>query len=199
MARVAVTIDGTGGVREAHLQALREAGLEPVLVSDAIGDCQAVYLPGTDYVPSLPGEDPVAGAKAAGLPWDPVKVHNDLAVLREANERDLPVLGVCGGMQAMVVLAGGTLRNAEGHQDIDEGVEVTLAEGSLARSVFGDRTAANSFHRQVVDRPPDRLRVTGWAEDGVVEVVEGGLWLGVQWHPERLGDVRPYEALAARL
>ncbi len=62
MARVAVTLDGTGGVREAHLYALRRAGLEPVLVGDTIGDCRAVYLPGTDYVPSLPGEDPVAGA-----------------------------------------------------------------------------------------------------------------------------------------
>ena len=199
MARVAVTLDGTGGVREAHLQALREAGLEPVLVSDAIGDCRAVYLPGTDYVPSLPGEDPVAGARAAGLPWDPVKVHNDLAVLKEARQRSLPVLGVCGGMQAMVVLEGGTLRAAEGHQDVEEGVEVVLEPGSVAASVFGARTAANSFHRQVVDRPPERLRVTGWAEDGVVEVVEGSLWLGLQWHPERLGDLRPYEALAARL
>ena len=199
MARVAVTKDGTGGVREAHLVALRQAGLEPVLVDDAIGDCPAVYLPGTDYVPSLPGEDPVAGAAAAGLPWDPVKVHNDLAVLREAEARALPVLGVCGGMQAMVVLAGGTLRNAEGHAEIDEGVEVELAHGSLAASVFGERTPANSFHRQVVGEV-GTLTASGWS-DGVVEAVEvpGVFWLGVQWHPERLGDLRPYEALAAQL
>lgn len=198
MARVAVTVDGTGGAREAHLDALRQAGLEPVLVGDEVGDCTAVYLPGTDYVPSLPGEDPRREAAAAGLPWDPVKVHNDLAVLKEAKARDLPVLGVCGGMQAMVVLDGGTLRSAEGHQDIEQGVDVELAEGSRAASIFGQRTGANSFHRQVVDRPPTTLRVTGWS-DGVVEVVENDLWLGVQWHPERLGDLRPYEALAAQL
>jgi putative glutamine amidotransferase len=195
--RVAVTRDGAGGARPAHLDALRAAGLEPVLVDDAVGDCVAVYLPGTDYVPSLPGEDPVAGAAAAGLPWDPVKVHNDLAVLREAAARDLPVLGVCGGMQAMVVFDGGTLRNAEGHQDLDEGVEVVFEPGSLASSVFGERAAANSFHRQVVATIGAALRATGWS-DGVVEAVEGDRRLGVQWHPERLNDLRPYRWLAAQ-
>jgi putative glutamine amidotransferase len=196
--RVAVTLDGRGEVRPAHLDALRAAGLEPVLAGDAIGDCVAVYLPGTDYVPSSPDEDAEAEASRAGLPWDPVKVHNDLAVLGEARERALPVLGVCGGMQAMVVLDGGTLRAAEGHQDLEGGVEVTTAEGSRAREVFGPRTAANSFHRQVVDAPPETLAVSGWSE-GVAEVVEGGRWLGVQWHPERLGDLRPYRWLAAQL
>ena len=196
MARVAVTVDGTGGVREAHLEALRAAGLEPKLVSDQIGACEAVYLPGTDYVPSLPSEDPVAGAKAAGLPWDPVKVHNDLAVIAQARERRLPLLGVCGGMQAMVVFDGGTLRNAEGHADIESDVEVECAPGSLAAEVFGERTAANSFHRQVVAEV-GRLTASGWS-GGVVEVVEDERWLGVQWHPERLGDLRPYRWLAAQ-
>ena len=62
----------------------------------------------------------------------------------------------------------------------------------------GPRTAAYSFHRQVVDAPPETLAVSGWSE-GVAEVVEGGRWLGVQWHPERLGDLRPYRWLAAQL
>ena len=51
-----------------------------------------------------------AGAEAAGLPWDAWKVRADLAVIALAWERRLPLLGVCGGMQAMVVFAGGTLR-----------------------------------------------------------------------------------------
>ena len=200
MARVAVTVDGTGGVRDAHLDALRAAGLEPVLVGDEIGACAAVYLPGTDYVPSLPGEDPEREAAGVGLPWDPVKVRNDLAVLGEAHERRLPVLGVCGGMQAMVVVDGGTLCGAEGHADIDEGVEVRLRPGSLAASVFGETARANSFHRQVVERLGRSLTASGWSE-GIVEAVEGPgrFWLGVQWHPERLRDLRPYEALAAAL
>lgn len=197
MARVAVTVDGAGGVRESHLDALRAVGLEPVLVGGAVGDRTAVYLPGTDYVPSSPDEDAAAEAARAGLPWDPAKVHNDLAVLREARVRRLPVLGVCGGMQAMVVLDGGTLRVAAGHAGVEEGVVVGLRAGSVAARVFGERTAANSFHTQVVDRPPRTLAVSGWS-DGVVEVVEDDLWLGVQWHPERLGDLRPYEALAAQ-
>jgi gamma-glutamyl-gamma-aminobutyrate hydrolase PuuD len=197
VAHVAVTKDGNGEVREPHLIALRAAGVEPVLVSDTIGDCQAVYLPGTDYVPSLPGEDAEAEAAKVGLPWDPIKVYNDLAVLAEAKTRGLPLLGVCGGMQAMVVFAGGTLRAGEGHAELESGVEVELAPGSLAAHVFGERTAANSFHRQVVD-DIGALTPSGWS-GGVVEAVEGeGFWLGVQWHPERLNDLRPYDALASQ-
>ena len=199
MTRVAVTVDGKGEVRPAHLEALRRAGLDPVLVAENVGDCEAVYLPGTDYVPSQPGEDAEAEAARAGLPWDPVKVRNDLAVIEEAWRRRLPLLGVCGGMQAMVVFDGGTLRNAAGHEEVEDGIEVTFEPGSLAARVFGPRAAANSFHRQVVDRPPRTLSVTGRADDGIVEAGESRdhpFWLGVQWHPERLGDDRPYQRLA---
>lgn len=204
-------------VRERHLRALRGAGLVPVAVAGSASEgeveavldvCVAAYLPGTDYVPSAAGEDEAAsraGAVAAGLPWDPWKVRADLLVLRSAWRRRLPALGICGGMQAMAILGGGTLRPAgdDGHQSVPAEHGVRLEPGSLAARAFAgaEVVEGNSYHRQVLDRPPGGLRVAGRAGDGVVEAVEAPaavhpFWLGLQWHPELLGDGRPFAALA---
>lgn len=204
-------------VRERHLRALREAGLVPVAVAGSASEaelasvldaCGAVYLPGTDYVPGTLEEDEAAsraGATASGLAWDGWKVRADTLVLRAAWRRRMPALGVCGGMQAMAILAGGTLRPAGGdaHRAVAEGHEVRIEPGTLAAWVFGGAgtVAANSYHRQVVDRPPPGLRISGRAPDGHVETLEAPLdehpfWLGLQWHPELLEDGRPFTALA---
>lgn len=199
-------------VRERHLRALRSAGLTPVCVAApeveaVLGVCAAAYLPGTDYVPeTLDEDDGEAGAHRAGMRWDPAKVEADLAVLRLAWERRLPVLGVCGGMQAMAILGGGTLRMASGdaHRSARGEHAVRLVPGSLAANAFGGvgEVAANSFHRQVVERVPDGLRDSGRAvADGAIEALEADraehpFWLGVQWHPELLADPRPFAALA---
>ena len=148
-----------------------------------------------------------AGAEAAGLPWDAWKVRADLAVIALAWERRLPLLGVCGGMQAMVGVrrrdaarraprtrSAGTPTDAEA-----EAAEV--AEGTLAAAVLAGGAAPNSYHRQVVDRVSAPLTASVRAADGVIEAVEAPrdahpFWLGLQWHPELLGDARPFRALA---
>ena len=224
MSLVLVTMSGRPGddlgheVRERHLRSPREAGLSPICVAgsasphevaEVLDVCKAAYLPGTDYVPSSLGESEEAsrrGAAAAELPWDAWKVSADLLVLEGAWHRHLPVLGICGGMQAMAISAGGHLRAAGAdvlhrHRSVEGGEVVTLSAGSLACSVLGEVTEINSFHRQVIARAPPGLRATGVATDGVVEALEAPLeahpfWLGLQWHPELLRDDRPFEALA---
>jgi putative glutamine amidotransferase len=225
MSRVLVTMSGRHGddlgheVRERHLRSLREAGLTPICVAGSasapevsviLDVCDAAYLPGTDYVPSSLGEREEAsrrGAAEAGLPWDPWKVRADLLVLEEAWQRRVPVLGICGGMQAMAVRAGGNLRPTVGteiekHRSVTGGAAVTLAADSLAAATLGEVTETNSFHRQVVEQETPGLDVTGVAADGTVEAVEAPapahpFWLGLQWHPELLGDDRPFRALAS--
>ena len=208
-------------VRERHLAALRRAGLVPVAVAGSasarevatvLDVCGAAYLPGTDFVPSwLSGDDERAAlaAREAGLAWDPWKVRADHLVVAEAWRRRLPLLGVCGGMQAMVALAGGTLGTgspaelAAHASDASDAAEGGVAPGGLAASIFGASVRLNSFHRQVVEcMPASGLAVGVTADDGVVEAVEAPrdvhpFWLGVQWHPELLGDDRPFAALAA--
>ncbi|WP_412542811.1 gamma-glutamyl-gamma-aminobutyrate hydrolase family protein [Longispora sp. K20-0274] len=135
----------------------------------------------------------------------PDRDEGELALLAAAG--DLPVLGVCRGMQLMAVHAGGRLfqhlpdeLGHTGHQP-EPGVfgahPATFAPGSLAESIFGLHGEVNSYHHQGV-ADPGSLTATGWAADGVIEVLEDPdreFYLGVQWHPEELRDGRLFEAL----
>jgi putative glutamine amidotransferase len=129
----------------------------------------------------------------------------ELALTRGALERDLPVLGICRGLQLINVVRGGTLiqhlpdvagvrpqhrRNAGTFVGNEH--EVALVPGSLAASVAGETVHSTlSHHHQAVGRLGDGLIVSGTADDGVIEALEDpslSYCLGVQWHPEADGD-----------
>jgi putative glutamine amidotransferase len=147
---------------------------------------------GSDIDPSTYGAEPHAETNASCLPRDLF----ELALTRRALERDMPVLGVCRGMQMLNVATGGSLV-----QHVDEvalhrstpGVfddhEVELVPDSIAaRATGADRTLVKSHHHQAVDRLGEGLVVSGRAPaDGMVEAVEAPerrFALGVLWHPE---------------
>lgn len=109
------------------------------------------------------------------------------ALLAEAAARTLPVLGVCRGMQMMVVHAGGAVRRVEGH--VGHSHEITVSSPLLGLGA-GVRVV-NSFHRWALhpsDLPAD-LVAAAHAPDGTVEAVRHVTrpLLGVMWHPERAG------------
>ncbi len=139
---------------------------------------------------------------------NPATDSSDEAYLAAAFELGLPVLGICRGVQIINVALGGSLlqdiwgssdvhpaRNAGPHaaanaeEMLSRRHAVNLEAGSLIAELFGSESIeTNSLHHQAVDRLADDLRVTGRAEDGIVEVVEHRHQplLGVQWHPERM-------------
>ncbi|MGN9892818.1 gamma-glutamyl-gamma-aminobutyrate hydrolase family protein [Micromonospora sp. L31] len=137
----------------------------------------------------------------------PDRDAGELALLAGALAADLPVLGICRGLQLLVVAHGGVL-----HQHLPDVVghdrhrpapgrygehPVRFAPGSLAGAVMAGVDRVNSYHHQGV-ADPGRLVATGWADDGVVEAVEDPrrrFLLGVQWHPENEADPRPVTAL----
>ena len=152
---------------------------------------------GADVDPEAYGADP--HPETAG--WVPERDAFEIALARGAMERDLPLLGVCRGMQVMNVARGGTLiqhlPDDVGHEDHrrvmgtfdDADHDVRLADGSLARRVAGEAVhSTKSHHHQGVGRIGDGLEVTGWATiDDLPEAVEDPscrFVLGVQWHPE---------------
>ena len=125
----------------------------------------------------------------------------EVALARRALQRDIPVLGICRGMQVLNVACGGTLHqhlpDLVGHEEHRrvlgsfEGADhdVRLAPGSLAARAAGEELhVTKSHHHQGVDRVGEGLVVTGWAVvDELPEAIEvpgNHFALGVQWHPE---------------
>ena len=151
----------------------------------------------------------------------PERDASEIALARGALEADLPLLGICRGMQLMNVALGGTLLQhlpeALGHHDHrrrlgsfdDADHDVRLEPGSLAARAAGeDLHATKSHHHQGIDRLGEGAVVTGWSTlDGLpeaIEVPEARFALGVQWHPEvdersRLMAALVEEARARRL
>ncbi|HEX8122174.1 MAG TPA: gamma-glutamyl-gamma-aminobutyrate hydrolase family protein [Solirubrobacteraceae bacterium] len=150
---------------------------------------------GVDVGPGAYGAEPHAATDQCNAERDAF----ELALASRALERDIPVLGICRGMQVMNVAAGGTLHqhlpDLLGHEEHRRRLgtfgdhDVQLAEGSLAARAAGEHLhATKSHHHQGVDDLGEGFVVTGWsAIDELPEAIERpGLRyaLGVQWHPE---------------
>jgi putative glutamine amidotransferase len=213
-----------------YLAVLDRIGLTPVLVSPAhaVDDVASlvrlgaglVLSGGEDVEPSRYGEEP---SPALGE-TNPARDEMEWRALEAALERDMPVLGICRGMQLLNVYFGGTLyqdlpselgadiqhRQAapwgEHHHEVQCSVETRLHE------ILGECVPLriNSFHHQAVKELAPNVRCTAQAEDGMVEGIEADdyTWVvGVQWHPERHEaqapnsdpNIRILEAFAARV
>jgi putative glutamine amidotransferase len=171
---------------------------------------------GADIDPSSYGEDSHPETRGTV----PERDSFEIALARRAIERDLPLLGVCRGMQLMNVATGGTLLqhlpDSHGHHEhrrnpgTFDGADhdVRLADGSLAARAAGEALhGTKSHHHQGIDRLGTGLEVTGWSTidelPEAVEMPERRFALGVQWHPEadersRLVAALVKEAEAAR-
>lgn len=128
----------------------------------------------------------------------------EFQLIRESIAQKKPLLGICGGMQAINVALGGSLYQdilaeipcaKEHEQKIDKTKPthfVNLVKNSkLCRMLKSKRIRVNSTHHQAVKELGRNLHVAGFAEDGVVEAIESDkhrFVLGVQWHPEVLKD-----------
>lgn len=156
---------------------------------------------GSDIDPTVYGDERRLRVEGADLNVD----HFEIALVEAARNQNMPVLGICRGLQLLNVALGGTLTQdvtgdgtshppIEGDYDPEE-VErrrhpVTLEPGSLLEGLFGRRQiSVNALHHQGIADVAPGLIVEGRAPDGLVEAArcDGTWWaLGVQWHPERL-------------
>jgi putative glutamine amidotransferase len=148
---------------------------------------------------------------------DPQRDEFEIALVAEARKRELPIFGICRGIQLMNVAAGGSLfqdipsqvpgalqhrLEVPPHRPYDLAHEVWPDKDTLLAQLLRERLSdtdscdTNSRHHQAVKQVADGFRVSATAPDGVVEAIEdpeARFCLGVQWHPEnfwRTGEFR---------
>ena len=187
-------VAAAGGV-PVHITLIPDAELIKTLVERLDG----VLLPGSasDVDPLRYGREPHAKLG----PVHPLKDETDLLVLKELEERRLPLLAICFGMQVWNVYRGGSLiqdiasevpkahKHEQGAPRERPSHHVRLRPESLLESLSGEACAlVNSHHHQALEQLGEGLEASAWSSDGLVEAVEDtreGRWaLGVQWHPE---------------
>src|SRR3954463_5050401 len=203
-----------------YLEAIGRAGALAIVVPPMPGPAIPALLDrvdgiclsgGPDLHPDAYGGDPHPQLG----PTEPGLDAFELALARAADERDMPILAICRGMQVLNVARGGTL-----HQHIPDVVGdtithrqpgapgdpvhgVTVAADSRLHGIVGHRhVQVNSFHHQAVDVLGDRLTITAHADDGTVEAFESAgsrFVVGVQWHAECLVDHDEQAALFTAL
>ncbi|MER6332950.1 gamma-glutamyl-gamma-aminobutyrate hydrolase family protein [Streptomyces sp. NPDC001034] len=163
---------------------------DPAEVAARLARFDGLLLPGGgDLAPHRYG---AAHTHAAVYDVDDEQDAFDLELARQALAGGLPLLAVCRGLQVVNTVLGGTLHQDMGgpgrdHRHLRH--PVSLAPGSaLARITGADKAEASCYHHQHLDRLGEGLTATARAADGTVEGVEltahGGLFVGVQWHPE---------------
>lgn len=196
-----------------YVERVEAAGARPVLVPPSPAEPDSlldrldavVFAGGADLDPGLYGEEP--HSETTGV--RPERDAGEMPLMRAALDRDLPVLGICRGMQVMTVVRGGSLvqhlpevvghdrhRPAPGVYGLHD---VRLAPGSRMHAILGDSVTVPSYHHQGLAKP-GALEVTGWADDESPEAVEDPsrrFAIGVLWHPEAGEDPRLFEALVA--
>ena len=155
-----------------------------------------VFTGGEDFEPAYFGEENHEKLGEVNVTRDTY----DLTLFKLATDRNIPTLGICRGLQLINVAMGGTLYQdlpAEKPSDINHRQEeagtvpthsVSVVDGSVMHQILGEKEIqVNTFHHQAIEKLAPRLKIVGWSNDSVPELIEAYPHrhiLGTQFHPE---------------
>lgn len=191
---------------EGYYQSVLKAGGVPFIIppfseTDRLGELLdqldgIIFSGGGDINPLLLGEEPIKELHSI----TPQRDLQELLLARLAYDRQIPMLGICKGMQVINAALGGTLyqdihTQMEGtrikhSQDLDREYPshtISISQDSILEQLFGNQLAVNSFHHQACKDVAPGLKTTATSPDGVIEAIESSEHksvLGLQWHPE---------------
>lgn len=189
-----------------YIKAVQHAGGLPLVLPVGSPDLAKDYIQQIDKLILAGGQN-----VSPGLYGEPIQVEEaslsedrdrfELALIKEAIAQKKPIFAVCRGLQLVNVALGGSL-----YQNISHFSDMNIAhmqvpvsreipthqihteDKSILREIYGKKTAVNSFHFQAVKELAEKLKVTAFSEDGIIEGVESNdpsiVFLGVQWHPD---------------
>lgn len=201
-------VDGDVTLRDRYYKQIIAAGGTPVIIPPShnkevlINTLESIdgllLTGGGDYNPLWGGEDPVKELHSINAERD----LPELLITRLAFNRQIPMLGICRGIQTMAMALGGTVKqdiNGEAtikHSQDAERTEPThtinIEEDSILYNIYGEKQmAVNSFHHQVVATTGPHFRQSATSPDGFIEAIEScesKHFIGVQWHPEWLEE-----------
>ena len=194
-----------------YYQSVVEAGGVPVIIPpvadkhvivNTLAHIDALILSGgADINPLWAGEDP--SPKLHGINQE--RDLPELLIARLAYNRQIPMLGICRGIQTLATAFGGrvsqdisdvaTVKHSQDADRSEPTHSVVVTPGSTLSAIYQtDKLLVNSFHHQAVAVPGDKFRVVAESADGIVEAMESTEYksiLGVQWHPECMTDGLP--------
>lgn len=155
-----------------------------------------LFCGGNDINPLLYGEEPLTDRGSTDLTLDRFHIEFMKTILK----KEIPVLGICRGMQVMNLALGGSIyqdlslrncftlnhiQNSRKRSDVSH--YISFKKESMLYNFFQDNTSVNSFHHQCIKNPGSHVIVSATASDGVIEAIEHShsrFAVGVQWHPE---------------
>lgn len=199
-------VDGDATLRDRYYKQVVDAGGTPMLippVSDpeviinTLENIDGLLLTGGgDHNPLWAGEDPQKELHGINATRD----LPELLITRLAFNRQIPMFGICRGMQTLAFALGGrvaqdinaTLKHSQEADKSEPTHSVILSPESMIRDIYGtEQIFVNSFHHQAVSDTGAHFQATASSPDGIIEAMESTEHksiLGVQWHPEWLGD-----------
>ena len=163
-------------------------GIEP---KEIINHLDGILMSGgADISPDLYGADPDPGLGAV----EPIRDQFELDLLDVAYEREMPIAGICRGLQILNVQAGGSLfQDVPPHAIRDKPPAtrvhaVTIKNDSVLEELYGEKIEVNSLHHQSIDTVGKNFRISAVSDDGIIEGIEHRDLpvIAVQWHPEML-------------
>lgn len=198
------------GALAPNFEMIEAYGMASDKLEEALKNCHGILLSGgNDVSPEKYGMTDEMGLCGE---MDPYRDSLEIYLVNYALEHDIPLLGVCRGMQLMNVALGGTLtmdlpkqKGTTIHQ-IEEGDathEIAFVQDDYNPFKWANGMV-NSNHHQAIDRLAKPLVITAYAPDGVPEAVvildtvDYTFFLGVQWHPERMDPAHPLSSGPAR-